>query len=268
MRDNQVPATPITESDGFLTSQQVPIQHLHDPTYLLTSQLDQKQPQQFVHTATHYIHHHHPAAAAGHVPVQQYYHPIYTPTPSQQQLHHPIDQQYPVYLMPITQTQPTYNMSVQSSPAETPLAVPNRQASASPAIVSSSIVYNDSSQPSLYPQKVTAAMPEMAANVYRTAVTSNPPPLLQVPHNQFQQPYVGLPQMNYPSQSLAVAPAPTPSGTANYGFDYTNAPPQNIPATPMASQYQTMTQAAAAALSDASRQLPVDGTQQQQVRNS
>lgn len=269
MRDNTIPGIPIAESDGFLTSQQVPIQHLHDPAYLLTSQLDQKQPQQpqqFVHTTTHYIHHHHPAAAAaGHVPVQQYYHPIYT-TPSQQQLHHPIDQQYPVYLMPITQTQPTYNMSVQSSPAETPLAVPNRQSSASPAMVSSPLIYNDSNQPSLYPQKVTAAMPEMAASVYRTAVTSTPPPMLQVPHNQYQQPYMGLPQMNYPSQSIGVAPAP--SGTANYGFDYTNAPPHNIPATPMASQYQTMTQAAAAALSDASRQLPADGSQQQQIKNS
>ncbi|XP_022988538.1 uncharacterized protein LOC111485749 [Cucurbita maxima] len=269
MRDNTVPAIPIAESDGFMASQQVPIQqHLHDPAYVLTSQLDQKQPQQpqqFIHTTTHYIHHHHPAGA-GHVPVQSYYHPIYTQTPSQQQHHQPIDQQYSVYLMPITQSQPTYNMSVQSSPAETPMAAPNWQASASPAIVPSSVIYNDSNQPSLYPQKVTAAMPEMAGSVYRTVVTSTPSPLLQVPHNQFQQPYMGLPQMNYPSQSIAVTPAP--SSTANYGFDYTNAPVQNIPAaTLMASQYQAMTQAAAVALSDVSRLLPADGTQQQ-ISNS
>lgn len=157
-------------------------------------------------------------------------------------------------------------MPLQSSPAETPMAAPNRQASASPAIVASPVAYNDSNQQPLYPQKtVPAAMPEMAANMYRTAVTSTPPPLLQVPHNQFQQPYMALPQMNYPSQSIAVAT--TPSAAANYGFDYTNAPAPNISATPMASQYQTMTQAAAAALSDASRQLPADGTQQQ-IRNS
>ena len=157
-------------------------------------------------------------------------------------------------------------MSVQSSPAETSMAAPNWQASASPSIVPSPVIYNDSNQPSLYPQKVTAAMPEMAGSVYRTAVTSTPSPLLQVPHNQFQQPYMGLPQMNYPSQSIAVTPAP--SSTANYGYDYTNAPVQNIPAaTLMASQYQAMTQAAAVALSDASRLLPADGTQQQ-ISNS
>ncbi|XP_022973326.1 uncharacterized protein LOC111471889 [Cucurbita maxima] len=271
VRDSSVPAIPIAESDGFMTSQQVQIQQLHDPAYVLTSQLDQKQPQQpqqFVHSTTHYIHHQYPAAA-GHVPVPSYYHPVYTQTPSQQQLHHPIDQQYPVYLMPITQNQPTYNMPVQSSPAETPMAAPNRQASASPTIVASPVAYNDSNnQQPFYPQKtVPAAMPEMAASMYRTAVTTTPPPLLQVSHNQFQQPYMGLSQMNYPPQSIAIAPAP--SGAANYGFDYTNAPAQNIPATPMSSQYQTMTHAAAAAaLSDASRQLPSDGSQQQQTRNS
>lgn len=223
----------------------------------MTPQFDQQQLQQpqFVHASTHYITH----PATGQVPMTSYY-PVYA-TPSQQQLHHQfMDQQYPVYVMsPGAQAQ--QYMSVQSNMADTSLMTSSRPLTPNPGMVAASTAYKDAIPP-MYPMKTnTTAKPEMAANLYRTTMTS-PQQLVQVPSNQFQQQYVGFSQMHHPSQSLAAAS----SGTVNYGLEYTNSPNDQVyythQAAPLPPQYQTMTAAAAVALSDASKQLPTDSLQQ------
>jgi hypothetical protein len=139
-------------------------------------------------------------------------------------------------------------MSMQSNIAD--------QTTPHPAIVSASGAYKDAIPP-IYPTKTTApAKPEMASGIYRTAVASNPQ-FVQVPSRQFQQQYAGF----HPSQSIAVA------SSGNYGFEYTNNPNHEQvyythQAAPLPSQYQTMTAAAAIALSDASKQLPTESLQQ------
>ncbi|GFS32365.1 hypothetical protein Acr_00g0022290 [Actinidia rufa] len=99
----------------------------------------------------------------------------------------------------------------------------------------------------------------------KTAAAPATPTLVHVNSNQFQQQYMGVPQMHHhPSQSLA----------ANYAFEYPHQThdhhvyyAQHPVAASMAPQYQTMTPASAALLSQASAQLPVDNTNQQ-IRTS
>ena len=245
-RDNRAPNSPSTKNEipdsSSRTTQQ---QQVQDSGYFLDQQ--QQQQQQFLHASAHYIPH---PAATGQTPMSSYYQ-VYAPT-SQQQLHHTTDQQYSLYVMPSVPQAQSYNMSMQSNIADT------TGATAHPTIFAAPAGYKDAIPP-IYPTKTTsAAKPEMASGIYRTAVAASNPQFVQVPSRQFQQQYAGF----HPSQSIAVAS----SATGNYGFEYTNHPNEQVyythQAAPLPPQYQTMTAAAATALSDASKQVPTESLQQ------
>ncbi|XP_058193697.1 uncharacterized protein LOC131310603 isoform X1 [Rhododendron vialii] len=205
-------------------------QQLHDSAYMLPPQQIQQQQQQFVYTNQHYMHH---PVTGQQVPISSYYQ-MYAPPPSQQQqLHHQGEQQYPMYFYPVTQTMPSNSSTI-----------------------SPSAVYNEPNQ-SVYMTKTAA--PEMTGHVNRNSATATPPPV-QVPSNQFQQQYMGVPQMHHhPSQSMA----------GNYGFEYPHQTHEQVyyaqhpAAAPMPPQYQTMSPATAVFLSQAAAQLPSDTTTQQ-----
>ncbi|KAF2325766.1 hypothetical protein GH714_039459 [Hevea brasiliensis] len=267
--DSRAPLNPDAKCEISVPSSQIQIQPAPNLGYGSPTQFDQQQQQQLVHTSTHFI----PHPATTPLPISSYY-PLYAPppTPSQQvQPQQPLDTQSPVYVMPVAQTQ-TY-MSAQSNIVETAATVitPSHPPSPpTPNIVAASAVYKDTlSHPPLYPTKAAGtsavlAKPETAAGVYRTAVTSTPT-FVPIPATQFQQQYVGYAPVQQLSQSIAV-----PAGAnANYGFEYANATPEQvyythqIQASPLPSQYQTMTPAAAVALADASNQLPTSNTMHQ-----
>ncbi|GAU30742.1 hypothetical protein TSUD_145390 [Trifolium subterraneum] len=223
-----------------------------DSSYMLPPQMDQnqqlqqppQQQQQFVHSNTHYIHH---PTTTNQVPISSYYQ-VYPPQSQQQQIHNPIgqqqigQQQYPIYVMPIGSTQQPYNMTLQHN-----INDPNVVASSRPIIP-------QSGTPPIYPNK--SPNPNVASNST----------FVQVPSNQFQQQYVGLPQFHHqPQHPINVAPS---SGT-NYGYEYGGNVEGQVYYTqqqtnaPLVTQYQSMTPAAAAAaLSDASNQFPADNVQQ------
>ncbi|KAL5079554.1 hypothetical protein RYX36_007975 [Vicia faba] len=215
-----------------------------DSSYILPQQLNQNQQlqqpqqQQFVHSNTHYIHH---PTSTNQVPISSYYQ-VYPPQSQQQQLHNPIgQQQYPIYVMPIGTTQQPYNMTLQN------INDPNVVSSIRPLIP-------QSGTPPIYPNK--SPNPNVASNST----------FVQVPSNQFQQQYVGLPQFHHqPQHPINV----TPSSGANYGYEYGGNVEgqvyytQHTTNAPLVTQYQSMTPAAAAAaLSDASNQFPADNVQQ------
>ncbi|KAL5751286.1 hypothetical protein ACOSP7_025889 [Xanthoceras sorbifolium] len=274
-RENRAssPISPNTKPNNLPS---IPSPQIQDHAYNMPPQLDhqqQQQPQQqqqYVHASMHYL-------------PPSYYHPIYAPP--HQQLHHPIDQQYPVYVMPVAQTQPY--MSMQSNIADTSIVASNSVVNPpTPAVIpaSAAATYKDATPP-VYPTNTTTqakVIPEMSAGVYRTAtataMNAAPPQLVQIPCSQYQQQYVaaGYSQMQHPSQAMAVAVS---NAGANYGYnEYANNIPahdqvyytttQHQAASPLPPQYQTMTPAAVvAALADSSKQLPVDSTTQQ-IRTS
>ncbi|XP_042488132.1 uncharacterized protein LOC122068321 [Macadamia integrifolia] len=266
-RDNRVPVIPVDPKVNISDPSyriQMQQQQLQDAGFVLHSQLDHHQQQQFVPAGTHYIHHH----ATGPVPISSYY-PMYPS--AQQQLPQQLDQQYPMYFLPVRQTQ-AYNLPAQSNIGETPTVPSSRPPTPpSPAMINSSAAAAAFKEPAapapvpVYPPRSAApAKPESAANVYRTAATAAPP-RIHMPSDQHQQQILGYHQMHYPSQSIAVAP--------NYGYDFTDPAHSQIyytqpsPAT-LAPQYQTMTGAAAVAVSEASTQLPSENSKQQQIRTS
>ncbi|MED6191978.1 hypothetical protein PIB30_005796 [Stylosanthes scabra] len=251
-------------------------EQIQDPNYTLPPQLDQNQQlhQQFVQASSPYVHH--PATATSTVPMSSYY-PVYAPPPrlpSQPQLHqHPIpqtqqQQQYqPVYVMPVGHTQQPYNVTLQHN-----IADPNMVASGRP----------------LVPQSI-AAPPAVSTTAYKDGTLPIYPPrpntqptttqaFIQIPSSQFQQQpqYVGLAQVQHhqppPPQHIALAPSGGSGGATNYGYEYGGAvqdqaayytQQQQATTAPLASQYQSMTPAAAAAaLSDASKQFPNENLQQ------
>ncbi|GMP32994.1 hypothetical protein CsSME_00006510 [Camellia sinensis var. sinensis] len=208
-------------------SSQIPLQQVHDSSHLLPPQQIQQQ-YEFVHANKHYIHH---PTVTGQVPISSYYQMCAPPPSQQQQLHHQIDQQqYPMYFLPVSQTQFTqqpYNLSMQPNVADTTVSRPPCPSNSQP----------------IYPTKL-----EMAANVYKTGATT-------IGGNQFQQQYVSVvPQMHHhPSQSLVG------STTANYGYKCPPHPTHDQQVY-YATQYQTMTPATAVLLSQASAQVPADNT--------
>ncbi|EEF37505.1 conserved hypothetical protein [Ricinus communis] len=248
--DSKLLVNPDTKCDISVPSSQIQIQQAQNSAYASPAQFDQQQ--QFVPTSTHFF----PHPATTPLPMSSYY-PIYAT--QQQQPHQPIDQhqQYPVYVMPVAQTQPY--MSVQSNLMDT-----------TTVMTSGRPPTPNSHPPPLYPTKVAAggaatlAKHEMAASMYRTAVTPTPS-LIPMAAGQYQQQYVGYAPnpMQYPTQSIAVAPAAA-SG-ANYGYEYAKGPSDQvyytqIQSAPVPSQYQSMNPAAAAALADASNQLSTSAT--------
>ncbi|KAK7320129.1 hypothetical protein RJT34_04863 [Clitoria ternatea] len=186
-------------------------EQVQDLVYTSAQQIDHQnqlppQPQQQPQQQQQFMYFHHPAGI-GQVPMPSYY-PVYAPT-SQPQLHHPIGQ--PVYVMPVTPTQP-YNMTLQSN-----ISDPNVVASVRPLIPQSGAApapYKDGTPP-IYPTKsvtATPSIPEVAPSVYKPPVASSPA-FVQIPFNQFQQQNVGLPQhIHHPPQPISIAP----SATTNY----------------------------------------------------
>uniref|UniRef100_A0A2P2K7M1 PB1 domain-containing protein n=1 Tax=Rhizophora mucronata TaxID=61149 RepID=A0A2P2K7M1_RHIMU len=258
---NRVVANPmdpkINVSDANTRGVQIQ-QQVQDSGYVLQPQLDQQlqqqQPQQFIPAAAHYIPHH----PAGAVPISFY--PVYAP---QQQHHHQLDQQYPLYYVQARQRQ-AYGLPVQQSGiSETTTTIPSTlpQTSPNPAMVPPSAAYS-----ALRNAPVTK--PEMApAGMYRTTTTGMPQ-LVQVPPSQHQQQYVGYSQIHNPSQSVA----PPSTGTANYAYELAEtAHAQVYYGQPLAattpSQYQTTTAAAGGALPDASASVPTENIKQQ-IRTS
>ncbi|CAA0382839.1 putative PB1 domain-containing protein [Arabidopsis thaliana] len=173
-----------------------------------------------------------------HQGVQYIPHPSqYIPIYSHQQ------QNYPVYVMSVPQSQ-------QYIPAGTPPLYPN-------------------SKPG------TNSRPEAAQNVYRAA----PPQVIQLQQQHQYMGYAGAPQhsTNANANYGTGAPQHSTNANANYGgpFEYTNSPNETVyyhtqapaanTAIPLASPYQSMTPAAAAAaLADMSKQMALDGGKQQQ----
>ncbi|CAJ1952013.1 unnamed protein product [Sphenostylis stenocarpa] len=240
---------------------------VQDSGYTLPPQLDQnrqlQQQKPLVHPSTHYIHH---PAATGPVPVASYY-PVYATPP--QQLHPPIgQQQYPFYVMPVGPTQVTqpYNMALQPNMTDPNVLASGRTLIPQTAVTSAA--YKDGTPP-IYPTKsISPTIPELTPSVYKAPPVTSTPAYAPIPPNQFQPQYVGLPQFHHSPQSIAVAPSST---TTNYTYEYgghvQDQPyytQQQTTTAPMLPQYQSMTPAAAAAaLSDASKQFPADNIQQQ-----
>ncbi|XP_014517078.1 uncharacterized protein LOC106774557 [Vigna radiata var. radiata] len=266
--DNKLVALPNGKSE--ISDQVIQVHgQVQDSGYPLPPQLDQnrqlQQQKPLVHASSHYIHH---PAATGQIPVSSYY-PVYAPPP-QQQLHPPIgQQQYPVYVMPVGPTQVTqpYNMALQHNMGDPNVLLSGRTLIPQSAVTSAA--YKDGTPP-IYPTKsVSPTIPEVTPSVYKAPppVASNPA-YAPIPPNQFQPQYVGLSQFHHPPQSIAVAPSST---TTNYGYEYGGHvqdqayyTQQQTTTAPLLPQYQSMTPAAAAAaLSDASKQFPADTIQQQ-----
>ncbi|ESQ48086.1 hypothetical protein EUTSA_v10020240mg [Eutrema salsugineum] len=145
-------------------------------------------------------------------------------------------QNYPVYMMPVPQSQQQY------VPAGTPPLYPN-------------------SKPA------TNARPEAAQNAYRAAAVSQIPQALQQQqlHQQQYMGYAGVSQQHAsnanPNYGAAYEYANAPNETVYY---HAQRPPANT-GIPLASPYQSMTPAAAAAaLADMSKQMALDSGKQQQ----
>ncbi|PNX58343.1 hypothetical protein L195_g050862 [Trifolium pratense] len=110
---------------------------------------------------------------------------------------------------------------------------------------------------SVRPQSV---LPEVNPSVYKAPVASNSG-FIQIPSNQFQQQYMTL------SQNIHHPPHPI----YGYDYDYGGAMQEQVYSTQMQqqhsnanapSQYQSMTPAVAgAAISDVSKQFPIDNIQ-------
>ncbi|KAI9101618.1 hypothetical protein K1719_023862 [Acacia pycnantha] len=259
--DQKAPVLSHSKSDISDPNSGYQRERVQDSNYTVTPQMDQNQQlqqhhhqqQQFVPATTHYITH--PATATGQVPMSSYYQ-VYA-TPSQQQIPHPINQQYPVYVMPVGHGQP-YNMTVQGDP--------NVIASSRPLIPSQSVA----GTPPVYPTKpATPSIPVPPTQAF-----------VQIPSGQYQQQqFMGMPQIHHQPQSIAVASSaasvPVPATTSNnYGYDYggpaqeqayyIQQQQQNTTPT-LPSHYQSMTPAAAAAvaaLSDSPKQFPAESIQQ------
>ncbi|GAB4845257.1 hypothetical protein Ancab_038667 [Ancistrocladus abbreviatus] len=206
---------------------------VQDPGYVLPQQLDysdpqpQQQQQQFVQANMNvpYIHQH-PTIPA---PISSYY-PVY-PAPTQQSLHLPIDQQYPMYLLPVSNV-----VDATAVASSRPMAPPN---------------------PAIYTSKaVTMAIPTTPALVPATQF------------QQQQQQYIGfshqLPNTNYGYEYMH---PPAAAQCADQVY-YTGQPAVAAPPT-LPPQYQTMNvPAAAVLLAEATLQLSADGSNKQQTRTS
>ncbi|KAI7998805.1 hypothetical protein LOK49_LG10G00781 [Camellia lanceoleosa] len=233
---------------------------VQDSGYLLPNQFDQQlnpqqlqqlnpQQQQYLQSlgGTHFIQHH----PTGAMPMASYY-PMYHP---QQQPHHPLDQQYPVFYMAPRQSQ-AYNLPVQQQNySENATTTPSSRPQTPPYNTARNVTSNT----------------EMATGMYRTA-TGAAPSLVQVPTSQNQPQYVGFSQMHHPPQSVV---APTSAATGNYAYEFADPAhaqmyyPQHMTHQLAAAQYQTMTSGPAMVLHEPPAQLPTDNVkQQQQIRTA
>ena len=217
------------------------------PSSMLLDQ--QQQPLQFVPSGAQYITHY----PAGPVSVSSY-HPIYQPQVQQQQpTYHQPNRPYPVYLLPVRQPQP-YNFSIQGSLIDSaPVASNQPPMHLNATMIPSQVVYKEVSPAPTQPDSATKV----------TGTAPGVTPLVHVLPNENQQQFVSIPQIRHPTQ-----PIPIPSReTGNYSaFEDDPAHCQiykSQPSAPMLpSQYQTMTNATKALLSEALAQSQADNMKQ------
>ncbi|KAM7471116.1 hypothetical protein LguiA_009299 [Lonicera macranthoides] len=150
IRDTRAPPTLISSPNN-----------LSEPSSQILMHQVQHQQQQFFHTNLHYVHH----STTSPMPVSSYY-PLY-PTPS--------PQQYQMYLMPITKSQP-YNVAVQNTSAGQNLITIKNTATVSSA------GYEETGASPIFQNMAVA------------------PTVVQVQANQFQQQCVNISQMPRPSK--------------------------------------------------------------------
>ncbi|XP_010279374.1 PREDICTED: uncharacterized protein LOC104613306 [Nelumbo nucifera] len=260
---NRVSSNPVDPKSNISDpSYRIQMQQVQDSGHVLTPQLDQhqqhqQQQQQFIHAGTHYIH-------QQPLPISSFY-PMYPP-PQPQQHHQQLDQHYPMYFLPVRQNQP-YNLPVHTNLGENSTIASSRPPTPPvPAMIHTPAAYKESAAP-VYPARTAPpSKPDLAPNMYRTAATPAPPPLLHMSSDQHQPQFMGYHQMHHPSQSIAVAAA----GTGNYTYEFADPTHAQIYyAQPTGStlppQYQTMT--SAVVVSESSAQLPTDSSKQQ-IRTS
>lgn len=227
--------------------------------YPISPQLAQQQQQQqamhFVPAGAHYVPHY----PAGPLPISSYY-PVYHSQlhQQQQQTHYPSNQPYPIYLLPVNQTQ-TYNLPVQCNLVD--------------------IGTNVSSRPPMHPntalgppqggyKEVTAAppIPESATKVYGTipATSSLVPGTTSLVHVASNQSLMDFPQMHQGAQPIAISTMENanfynkPDEDLAYAQIYKSQPPAPLP-----SQYQTMTQATTLLLSEPLTKVHMEDAEQQ-----
>ncbi|XP_059643360.1 protein PAL OF QUIRKY [Cornus florida] len=221
--------------------------------YQLSSQSDQKQQQQevqYVPAVAHYI----PQYPTGPLPMSSYY-PVYHPPFHQQHYsHYQPSQPYPIYLLPVRETQP-HNMSVQCNLIETATAASSRPPlHPHTALITPTVTYKE--------VEGTPPTPELATKVYRTVQGATT--LVSVPSNQKQQQFVGPPEPVHPSQSVAT----TTMATSNFDNEFDDNLAYNQiyktqPSAPgLSLQYQSMMKATPVLLSEAPSQLHTDNNKQ------
>ncbi|XP_077219811.1 uncharacterized protein LOC143853998 [Tasmannia lanceolata] len=225
----------------------IPVQ-VQDQSYMVALQSDH---QQFLPSNPHYI----PQQATGPVPISYYQmHPMQHPQQYQQQ---PLlDQQYPMYFIPVRQN-PQYNISLQSNLSDAS-SIPTVK----PTPIANPPPYKDPSP--IYPARSAAPAPpkpELAANMYRTAAVTAGQPLANpqlIQYSEQNQQYMGYHPLPHPSQSAAA------SGNFAYEFMDPLHAQQIYYTQPMSStmapQYQTISSAAAMA-SENLMQPPLDNKQ-------
>ncbi|KAK9272779.1 hypothetical protein L1049_003156 [Liquidambar formosana] len=247
---------------------------IHDSGYPISPQLVQQQQHQtlqFVPAGAHYMPHY----PAGPLPISSYY-PMYpSQLHQQQQTHYQHNQHYPIYLLPVSHTQP-YGLSMQCNLVDignTASSRPSKQCNlvdignsvssqppmrANATTVPQPVAFKEVTTAPPVPVPVPVPVPESAVQVYPTT------PLFHVPSNQNQQQLMDLPQMHNASQSIAISSTETAKYCNKVDDDpaYTQIYKSQPPAPSLSSQYQTMTQATAVMLSEALKRLHNDDTKQ------
>ncbi|KAK4763199.1 hypothetical protein SAY86_008967 [Trapa natans] len=243
-------------------------QQIQDSGYALRTQVDSRQlpqlPQQsapeqrqqpFIQAGSHYIH----QQPAGAVPVTTYY-SVYPPQ-QPHLLHHPqLDQQYPLYYLPVNQAQ-VYNLPSQAQqPNSSDSAKMNMNSNSnSPACPQTPPNPTFISQPGSYNLNSLVNVPSSKSEVTQGSVYR------MATQPMVQQQYMGYSQIHHPSQSMQA----TSGGAASFAYDFSNPiHSQQIyytqhPGPSLSSQYQTIP----SVLPEAPGPLPTDAMKQQ-IRTS
>ncbi|GLT59266.1 hypothetical protein SLA2020_320950 [Shorea laevis] len=191
----------------------------------------------------------------GLLPVASYI-PVYQPMLQQQQPHYYSNQPFPLYHLPVTQTQ-QYNYAVQCGLVHTPtFATGQPQMHLNPSGVPAPLVLKEVGVASV-------PVPELTSQVYRNAPTANQ--LVHVNYNKTEQEQDPIPsQIHHQPQSFAGAVGETTKynnepddDPAHIQIYKSQPPPPTLP-----SQYQTMAKATIALLSEALAQLHTNNPRQ------
>lgn len=231
--------------------------------YSLNPPFDQLQQQkvQYIQPESPYI----PQNSPGLVPISSFYPVYHTQLPQQQlvQFQYQPNQPSPVYILPVAPTQ-AYNLAGYHGFIENPtLSCGQTPVHMNASYVPPQVTHIESTQ--------TDASLNLASQVYDTADPEAAAPLIHVAYNDSQQQSFGLVQNQHQSQSIPVTYRESPKHSNEVDDDlarvqiYKSQPPP--PSCPL--QYQSMTKATMAQLSEALAWLHTDNLkQQQQVRTS